>query len=84
MCMESYHTQLNVCMREKGPAHCIAVQNSAGLPGLYSCAEAEIISAWHHGLNNTSHFLDSIPPNSHQLLSSKRLPYPSFQEVINT
>ena len=35
------------CMyeREKGPAHCIAVQNSAGLPGLYSYTEAEITTA---------------------------------------
>lgn len=31
MCMEWYHTQLNVCMREKGPPHCIAVQISPRL-----------------------------------------------------
>lgn len=24
-----------------------------------------------HGLNNTSHFLESIPPKSHRLLNSK-------------
>lgn len=45
MCMEWYHTQLNVCMREKGPPHCIAVQISARLPGLYSNSETEITSA---------------------------------------
>lgn len=45
MCMEWYHTQLNVCMREKGPTHCIAVKICARLPALYGYSETEITSA---------------------------------------